>query len=201
MRSSLRIGGSSSTTRILTGAALMRRPPLVQPLAAMGRVMVNTAPGRSVRFAAADRAVQGLDEAARDGQAQPGARAHLVALLHAVELVEDALEVAGGNAVAFVQDLQPDAVAVAPALNADGRIRRRILGGVVEEIEQHLLEQHGIHHHHRQVGADLDLHAMLGQDLAGALQRGADDLADVVGRERWGRRRPTRAWSCRAGWR
>ena len=75
-----------------------------------------------------------------------------------------------------------DGVRVAPALDADGRVRRRIFGGIVEEIEQHLLEQHGVEREHRQVGRELDLDAMLRQDLAGALQRAADDLAEVVQR-------------------
>ena len=112
-------------------------------------MIVNTAPVRSVRFAAEIVPPQGLDEAARDRQAQPGAGAHLVALPRPIELIEDALDVGRWNAVAFVEHLQLDAILLLPALNADGRLRRRILGGVVEEIEQHLLEQHGIHHHHR----------------------------------------------------
>ena len=108
MRSSLRIGGSSSTTRILIGAALMRTAPAARRLSGTGSVIVNTAPEPVGAVGRRDRAVQGLDEAARDGQAQAGAGAHLVALLHAVELVEDALEVGRGNAVALVEHLQDE---------------------------------------------------------------------------------------------
>ena len=58
----------------------------------------------------------------------------------------------------------------------------RILGRIVEKVEQHLLEQHGVELQHRQIGRELDLDPVLREDLAGALQGGADDLADVVER-------------------
>ena len=57
-----------------------------------------------------DRAVHGLDEAARDREPKPGARAHLVAFLRPVELVEDVLEIAGRNAAALVDDLQANGI-------------------------------------------------------------------------------------------
>ena len=56
----------------------------------------------------------------------------------------------------------------------------RIFGGVVQEIEQHLLEQDRIDVHHRQVGCKLQFDAMAGKDLARAAQRAADDLAEIV---------------------
>ena len=67
-------------------------------------------------------------------------------------------------------------------LDADGRAGRRIFRGIVEQVEQHLLEQHGIERQHRQVGGELDLDLVLREDLAGAPQRAADDLAEVVQR-------------------
>ena len=99
-----------------------------------------------------DRAVHGLDEAARDRKAEARAGAHVIALLRAVELVEDALEVVRRNAVAFVEDLQVRrnrrrASSRMRIVGAGGRIFRR----VVEEVEQHLLEQHRIELEHRQV--------------------------------------------------
>ena len=116
------MGGSSSTTRILTrGRAHAAAFPCSTGFGT-GRVIVNTAPVRSVRFAAEIVPPQGLDEAARDGKPQPGAGAHLVALSRPVELVEDALEVGARNAVAFVEHLQLDAVLLLPALNADRRV-------------------------------------------------------------------------------
>ena len=63
-----------------------------------GSVIVKTAPARSVRLRGRDRAVHGLDEAAGDREPKPGAGAHVVALLDAVELVEDVLEIVRRNA-------------------------------------------------------------------------------------------------------
>ena len=93
------------------------------------------------------------------------------------------LQVAGRNAVAFIEHLQVDGVPLAPRLDADRRARRGVFRRVVEQIEQGLLEQDGIQRQHRQVGSELHLDFVLGEDLGGALQRAADDLADVVRRE------------------
>ena len=57
----------------------------------------------------------------------------------------------GGMPLALVDDLQLDAVRLLPALDQHRGRRRGIFGGVVEEIEQHLLEQHRIELEHRQV--------------------------------------------------
>ena len=46
------MGGSSSTTSTLSGAALMRRCPAAWSPAGTGSLIVKTAPVRSVRFAA-----------------------------------------------------------------------------------------------------------------------------------------------------
>ena len=49
--------------------------------------------------------------------------------------------------------------------DADGGFGRRVLGRVVEQIEQDLLEQHGIHRHHRQIGRDVHFHVCLARIL------------------------------------
>ena len=41
--------------------------------------------------------------------------------------------------------------------------RRRVFRGIVEQVEQRLLEQHGIELQHRQVGREIDLDAVLGR--------------------------------------
>lgn len=56
-----------------------------------------------------------LDEAAGDRKTESRSRADLVAFFHATELVEDVLQLCGWNAIALVQDLQTDRIAVAPA--------------------------------------------------------------------------------------
>ena len=68
-------------------------------------------------------------------------------------------------------------------LDADGRFRRGIFGGIVEKIEQHLLEQHGVEFEHRQIRRQIQLDFVPGQDAAGAAQRAADDFAEIVQRD------------------
>ena len=72
----------------------------------IGSVMVNTAPLRSGRLAAVIVPCMASTKPRRDREAEPGAGAHVIGLLHAVELVEDAFQVALRNAVALVEDLQ-----------------------------------------------------------------------------------------------
>src|SRR5262249_32245177 len=81
-------------------------------------------------------AVHRLDEPSGNCQAQSGSRAYLIALAHAIELVEDALDVGDGNSLSFIEHLQADLLAVAPALKADGRLRWSVLCSIVEQIEQ-----------------------------------------------------------------
>src|SRR5206468_2503370 len=76
----------------------------------------------------ADAAMHGLDEASGDGQAEAGARAHPIALLDAVELLEDALQIIDGNAATLVENLNADGARVAPAADADGGLGRSVLG-------------------------------------------------------------------------
>ena len=85
----------------------MRRCPMCsRPAARQASVMVNTAPVRSVRLAAMIVPPIASTKPRRDRKAQPGAGAHVVALLHAIELVEDPLEIGGRDAVALVEYLQ-----------------------------------------------------------------------------------------------
>ena len=51
---------------------------------------------------------------------------------------------------------------------------------VVQYVEQGLLQQHRIDVEHRQVGGDVELDTVVGENLAGAPQRAADDLAEIV---------------------
>ena len=129
-----------------------------------------------------DAAVHGFDKAARDGKPEPGAGADLVGLLRAIELVEDVLEVGCGNAVAFIEHAQQHRVAAAKGVDADRRFRRRIFRGIVEKIEQHLFEQHGVEFEHRQIRRQFQLDLMPGEDAAGPAQRAADDFAEIVQR-------------------
>jgi len=82
-----------------------------------------------------------------------------------VELVEDALDLLRRNAAALVDDLQLDVSPLLPALDQHRRPGRSVLCGVIEEIEQDLLEQHRIELKHWQVFSDVDLHAVVDQDF------------------------------------
>ena len=119
--------------------------------------------------AGGDRAAHRLDEAAADRQPEPGAGAHAVAFPRAVELAEHPLQI-----------LRRRCPAPRPGPAASPRRRRRptpgsrigdsgvgIFGGIVEQVEQHLLEQDRVDPHHRQVGRQIDLDLCAGEDLPG----------------------------------
>src|SRR6185437_9022627 len=123
-----------------------------------------------------------LDEAAGNRQPETGPGANLIALGGTVKLLEHKLDLLGRDATALIDDLQLDRFPLLPAFDADRRLGGRIFGGVVEEIEQHLLEQDGIELEHWQAAGNLDLHRVPRQNFARALKHGADNLADVVTR-------------------
>ena len=85
---------------------------------ATGKVMVNTAPGRSVRLAASI-VPQGLDEAAGDREPQARCRRAPASPFGPVELLEDVLQVGGMPSPSSAPE--HDGVVVAPALERDGR--------------------------------------------------------------------------------
>src|SRR5882724_2290852 len=127
-----------------------------------------------------DGAVHGLHEAARDRKSETSAGAHLVTLLGAVELVEDMLQVTGRDAVALVEDLQADRSPVTPALDSDRGAGTGIFRGIVQDVEQYLLEQHGVEVEQRQVRLDCKLDVMMTQNLCCAPQGAANDFAEVM---------------------
>src|SRR6185437_11435790 len=73
-----------------------------------------------------DRSAHRLDEAAANGQPEAGTGAMGVAGLSPVELVEDMLQVAGGNARPFIFDRDAHQSAVAPRAYDDARTGRRV---------------------------------------------------------------------------
>src|SRR5436190_5054542 len=120
-----------------------------------------------------------LDKAAADRQPESGPGAAAVLRLDAVEFIEDAFEVARRNAGALIADLDYDGFILAPRSYLDAAFSRRVFGGVVEQIEQHLLEQYGVEPEHRQIVGDVQLHVMAPEHAAGPPQRRAEDFADV----------------------
>src|SRR6185503_16233168 len=85
-----------------------------------------------------DRAALGLDEALGDGQPEAGAGPPAVAVVGAIELVEQPVKGGRGDAVALVahDDLDPVAGPCPrrPGLDLDAATGRRIFGGIVEKI-------------------------------------------------------------------
>ena len=68
----------------------------------------------------------------------------------------------------------------ARCLDPDGRALGRVFGGIVEQVEQHLLEEHRVDVDHRQVVREVDGDVVAGEHPAGALQGAADDLGEIV---------------------
>ena len=120
-----------------------------------------------------------LDEPLADGEAQSGAGPLPVAAADAIELVEDALEIVDRHARTFVAHLDDDAPVVAPAGDLDRRAGGRILRGVVEQIDQHLLHQHEVEREHRQVARERNRHAVIRKHLGATLQRRSYDIAEI----------------------
>src|ERR1051326_5117866 len=88
-----------------------------------------------------DTAALCLDEAAADRQSEPGPGATPILCLNAVKFVKDAFEVGGGNARPLVDDFDADGPVLTASVYADRAAGRRVFGGVVEQVEQHLLEE------------------------------------------------------------
>src|SRR5207253_7000825 len=91
-----------------------------------------------------NRTVHRLDKTASDGEPKAGAGADVIALLRAIEFIEYAVQLGPGNAAALVDDLQGYPVLVPQASDRYRRVPRRILGCVVQEVEERLFEQHCI---------------------------------------------------------
>src|SRR6267143_101672 len=142
------MAGSSSTTRTVTGL-----PVMIDPFglrrdrgARRGHRQGNGEDrARAVpAIARYDRSAHRLDEAAADGEAEPGAGALPVGAPDAVELLEDMREMLGWDAAAFVENLDHQAVALPARPQRDRRAGRRVFPGIVEQIEKDLLEQNEI---------------------------------------------------------
>ncbi len=70
-------------------------------------------------------------------------------------------------------------------MNPDQAAGWRILRGVIQKVEQHLLEQYGIKLQHRHIGLQFQFDTMFHQDLACPPERAADHFAKIVRRRVW----------------
>src|SRR5260221_4654210 len=134
------MAGSSSTTRTVTELPVMIDPfGLCRDRGArrghrQGDGEVRA--GGILAIACYDRSPHRLDEAAADGEAEPGAGALPVGAPDAVELLEDMREMLGWDAAAFVEDLDHQAVALPARPQRDRRAGRCIFPCIVEQIEK-----------------------------------------------------------------
>ena len=123
-----------------------------------------------------------VDDVAHDRQAEPepaaGALQRLVAL---DEALEDVLEQLARNAVAVVGDREQRLAAILAQVDADVPRRRRELGGIGEQVADHLGQPHRIAvDPHRLVRKrDHGRNEPARERRPGLLERAADDLAQV----------------------
>ena len=73
-----------------------------------------------------ERAAHRLDEAARDGKPKAGARLNLILFIGAMKLLEDTIDLLGGDPPALVGNFQFDEVVFLPGFNTYLGIARRI---------------------------------------------------------------------------
>ena len=121
----------------------------------------------------------GLDQAAADRQAEARAGCLLVAGAHAVEHVEH-------RVARFGRDAGPSSLTRtltrSPSerrCDLDPTTGRRVFGGVVENVDQHLLDEDRVDVEDRHVGRDLHLDLQGGERPRHLLERPADDLAQI----------------------
>src|SRR5258708_31547901 len=124
--------------------------------------------------------MQRLNEPASDCKPKPGSGADVVALLRPVELVKNVLHISRRNARTFIEDFQTDELLISPAMDGNCRAHGRILRRIVEQVEESLLEQHGIEFQHRQIRCELKPNFVMNQYLVCPLQGAAADLAQIM---------------------
>src|SRR4029079_12644616 len=115
--------------------------------------------GRACRT---DAAAKRRDDAAADGKSKADAGAAPVILLHAVELVEDAFEFLRRYPLPFIAHAEDDLRPILPGGHFRRCPRRRVFVGIVEQVENDLLEKCGVAMDERQIRLDGKLDRALG---------------------------------------
>src|SRR5256886_2731962 len=146
-RTKRRICGSSSTTTTQGSGRASATGALGRPRRLTGRQREAEQRAATRPGLAPDAPAVGLDDRAADREPQAGAAARA----DAVELVEDLLLLPGGQAGAAVGDLHDDLVAPAMRLHVDRLAGRRVLGRILDQVDEHLLDEQAIDVHGRQV--------------------------------------------------
>ena len=126
-----------------------------------------------------DPAAVGLDQAAADRQAEARPGCLLVAGAHAIEHVEHGVARFRRDAGALVAHAHAHALAVQRRCDLDPTTGRRVFGGVVENVDQHLLDENRVDVEDRHVLRDLHFDVQRGERPRHLLERPADDLAQI----------------------
>src|SRR5260370_7496856 len=105
-----------------------------------------------------DPSPERFDKTAANRQTEPCTRTPAVLRLDTIELVEDPLEIGWRYPRPLIDDLDLDEFPVAFGSDIDAAAGRGIFRGIVEQIEQYLLEQNRIHAQHPQPPLHLHLH-------------------------------------------
>src|ERR1019366_2992276 len=126
-----------------------------------------------------DAPAVGADDAAADREAEPDPPA--LAFAHAVELLEHALGVLAIDARPAVGDLDLDLALERPRGDVDRRARRRVLRRVLDEVDEHLLDEDRVERHERQVAREVGADRPAAEPVVEAVERGAHDLFDRLG--------------------
>src|SRR5262249_22442809 len=171
-----RICTSSSTTRttglasfIGTDLGLARRRCKGQKDRHRGALI-------GARARSLDLAAVGGDEGLRDPQAKTRARGRGRVAGAAGKSLAELRGLLRGEPDAFVMDRKHDVAAVAFGRYGDRRARGGILGRVVDDLSEGLLDQHGVHINERQVRIHVEREAVAGEPPTPALERGIDDV-------------------------
>src|SRR5262245_66010804 len=85
-----------------------------------------------------------FDESLADRQPKPGPRATLIPIPYAIEHVEHALALGGRYAGSLVSHTDHKVLAQHVGADLDSRTGRRELGGVVQDIDDHLLQKRAV---------------------------------------------------------
>ena len=97
-----------------------------------------------------------------------------------VELLEDLVHLILGDAGAPIGHLELHLVRrlVRARPEGDRSIGRAVLGGVLQQVDQHLLHEYAVDRYQRQIAGDVDLHLTIAQHRPGALERLADQAVE-----------------------
>jgi len=120
----------------------------------------------------------GLDDSAADGQAE--AHPPLTGRTGPIELIEDALFIAGWNPGPSISDLKSQFVISARCRQLDGRGRRGKFQGILKQVDQHLFHQYTVQEHERQVWREIGAYLMSVQPTLQTSQCRSYDLFERV---------------------